>query len=118
MPRAIESGRRLPQSKTWRNLRVLRGDSVVFRIHGLAAAMIHQVLANDLRAERKHLRVAGIDRHAQPMHVGVPECLDAGKILDAAFARRAREWLVDAEVMAVPMNKDDGLFEGDSLALD
>ena len=66
------------------------------------------MLEDDLLVEAKHLGIIAVDLHPDPVHVGRSEDLQPGEVAEAAVAGQPGQRLVDAEVMRVPVDEDDG----------
>jgi hypothetical protein len=79
--------------------------------------LLRGIFLDDLRSEGEDLRVLGVHRRANPVHVVLAESLDSGEVQDSAIllALFGVEWFVDPEVVGVAVNQHDRPAEGDYL---
>src|SRR5438552_5158377 len=78
---------------------------------------LDDVRGDDARPEREHLGFIHLDRHLQPVMVGLAECFDAGEVLDRRSGSPGPERFIDTEEMTVSVHEHDRLAERDRFAL-
>src|SRR5437773_723101 len=78
---------------------------------------LDDVRGDDARPEREHLGFIHLDRHLQPVMVGLAERFDAGEVLDGRGGSPSPERFIDTEKVAVSVHEDHGPAEGDGFAL-
>src|SRR5437773_906 len=78
---------------------------------------LDDVRGDDARPEREHLGFIHLDRHLQPVMVGLAECFDAGEVLDGRGGSPGPERFIDTEEMTVSVHENDRLVERDGFSL-
>lgn len=79
--------------------------------------MRSHVLPHDFLSESEHVRIAGVDRRADPVGIGMAERRYSGEVLDDALTARVDEGLVDAEDVRIPVDVDHRLAERERFLL-